>query len=87
MNNTAHKIPEILVNKITLMSYGLNPHPTAKIMKKVYKFVEEWVDDRMYMYCVDEEHYDEDGVKEFYEKIKNYGRHWDIDLCWSYHEW
>ena len=26
-------IPEILQTKITLMAYGLNPHPTAKLIK------------------------------------------------------
>ena len=36
MNKTsaAHKIPESLVSKITLMAYGLNPHPLAQIIKK-----------------------------------------------------
>jgi len=32
-NSVAHLIPEILQTKITLMAYGLNPHPTAKLIK------------------------------------------------------
>ena len=36
MNKTlAHKIPESLVDKITLMAYGLNPHPNAMSIKNI----------------------------------------------------
>ena len=31
--SVSHLIPEILQTKITLMAYGLNPHPTAKLIK------------------------------------------------------
>jgi len=45
MNNNmtksiGHLIPTELVNKITLMSYGLNPHPNAKIIKNISKELE-----------------------------------------------
>ena len=32
--SAGHKIPPELVQKITLMTYGLDPHPHAKIIKK-----------------------------------------------------
>ena len=32
---SAKLIPEVLINKITLMAYQLNPHPLAKIVKGI----------------------------------------------------
>jgi len=53
-NKTAAlNIPSELVEKITLMTYGLNPHPTAKLikennlMKKKRKATERWDEDSL----------------------------------------
>ena len=40
----AHKIPEIIVNKITLMAWGLNPHPIAKMIKDRVKVIDKLED-------------------------------------------
>jgi len=32
----AHQIPEFIVYKIMIQTYSLNPHPTAKLIKKMW---------------------------------------------------
>jgi len=31
--SAAHQIPEVIVDKITLMCYGINPHPASTLIK------------------------------------------------------
>jgi len=46
--SAAYKIPPELVEKIRLMTYGLNPHPLAKIIKdnKKWEATQRWEEDR-----------------------------------------
>ena len=60
--SAAKKIPDVLVDKITLMAYALSPHPCAKMMKpKIAK--------ANYQYNVN----CQDGyVDEYYDQINDY---------------
>lgn len=87
MTNTAFDIPEFLVNKITLMSYGLNPHPTAKIMKKVHSRIERSIHRRITTdHYIGSGEYGRERLNNFETKIKIYGKEWDYDMVESFED-
>ena len=66
MDSHWDKLPEILQDKITLTAMGRDPHPTAKIMKKVHSRIEEKIH-----YRVTTDHYI--GAGEYgRERLNNY---------------
>jgi len=87
MTNPAFDIDEFLVNKITLMSYGLNPHPNAKIMKKVHSRIERSIHRRITTdHYIGAGEYGRERLNNFETKIKIYGKEWDYDMVESFED-
>ena len=69
----AHQIPEFIAEKIMMMKLQTNPHPVAKIIKKMWEDIHEFEihDEWIYDYCETWCYNLEDGDDDYDDELAN----------------